>query len=82
MVEYVKTYSCPTCRGQASGRGHLCHPLKEGVPFVCDFCGKKVDDARHVCGKMIDNIEYICKKCGRLTVYDSLVCQPELIDKD
>lgn len=82
MVNYVKTYSCPTCGGRASGRGHLCHPLKEGVPFTCEFCKKEINDARHVCGRMIDSIEYICKKCGRLAVYDSLLCEPDVIDKD
>ena len=82
MVDYVKTYSCPTCGGRASGRGQLCHPRNEGVPFTCEFCKKEINDARHVCARMIDSIEYICKKCGRLAAYDSLLCEPDVIDKD
>lgn len=80
MTQYVKTFSCPTCAAAASGRGHLCHPRKESLPFNCEFCGKGVNDARHVCPQMLDNIEFICKKCGRLAVYDSLLCEPEPID--
>ena len=41
-----------------------------------------VDDARHVCTKMLDKIEYICKKCGRLAIYDSLLCEPYPVDTD
>jgi predicted SprT family Zn-dependent metalloprotease len=52
------------------------------MPFQCDFCGKTVDDARHVCTKMLDKIEYICKKCGRLAIYDSLLCEPYPVDTD
>ena len=75
----IKTYDCPTCKAQASGRGHLCHPDKTNAPFMCDFCGKQTEDPRHVCGKMLDNLEYYCKKCGRLAVYDTQLCEPELI---
>lgn len=82
MTEYVKTYNCPTCDGLASGRGHLCHPRAEALPFTCEFCSKTVDDARHVCGPMLDKIEYICKKCGRLGVYDSMLCEPATVDSD
>ncbi len=82
MVEYVKTYRCPTCNGLASGMGHLCHPVTEGVRFVCEFCEQEVDSARHVCSQMIDKIAYTCKKCGRLAVYDSLLCEPEPIETD
>ncbi len=82
MTEYVKTYKCPTCSGLASGRGHLCHPIKENIPFTCEFCNKTVADPRHTCTEMIDKIEYTCKKCGRLAVYDSLLCEPEPKDQD
>jgi hypothetical protein len=81
MTDYVETYSCPTCERTASGRGHLCHPREEGS-FTCEFCSKSVEDARHVCSAMLDKIEYICKKCGRLAVYDSLLCEPELVSQD
>ncbi len=82
MTEYVKTYHCPTCNALASGRGHLCHPRAEALPFTCEFCDKSVDDARHVCGPMLDKIEYICKKCGRLAIYDSMLCEPATVDGD
>lgn len=82
MTEYVKTYSCPRCELTASGRGHLCHPNTDNTPFTCEFCKNETDDLRHACNVMLDNIEYICKKCGRLAVYDSLLCYPELIDKE
>lgn len=80
-TQYVKTYSCPSCGAAASGRGHLCHPRSEG-PFVCEFCEKTVSDARHVCASMVDRLEYLCKKCGRLSVYDSQLCEPEPVDQD
>ncbi len=79
MTEYVSTHTCKNCKRPASGRGHLCHPNTEEVPFNCDFCKKEVDDPRHVCTQMLDSIEYVCKKCGRLAVYNSLLCEPELI---
>ncbi len=82
MTEYVKTFTCPTCGGLASGKGHLCHPLKESFPFTCEFCGKKVDDARHACSKLVDKIEYLCKTCGRMAVYDSMLCEPDPISKE
>jgi len=57
--------------------------------YPCPTCGGRAsgrghlcNDARHVCAKMIDNIEYICRNCGRLSVYDSLLCKPEMIDRD
>ena len=81
MTQYVKTYSCPSCGAQATGRGHLCHPRSEGE-FTCEFCEKTVNDARHVCASMVDELQYICKKCGRLSVYDSQLCEPEPIDRD
>lgn len=81
-TQYVKTYSCPTCAGLASGRGHLCHPRTDGLPFVCEFCGKQVGDPRHVCQTMVDKLEYVCRKCGRLAIYDSLLCEPAPIDQD
>ncbi|MBI5468899.1 MAG: hypothetical protein HY891_07170 [Deltaproteobacteria bacterium] len=81
MTQYVKTYSCPTCGSLASGMGHLCHPRSEG-PFTCEFCEKTVSDPRHVCASMLDEMEYVCKKCGRLSVYDSRLCDPEPIDQD
>lgn len=79
MTEYVKTHTCKTCNTPTSGRGHLCHPGTEDLPFTCDFCKKEVDDARHVCTGMLESIEYICKKCGRLAAYDTLLCEPELV---
>lgn len=82
MTEYVKTFSCSTCGGVASGRGHLCHPNNEAVPFKCDFCEKTVTDTRHVCSSMLDELQYICTKCGRLSVYDSQLCAPAPIDED
>lgn len=81
-ARYVKTYPCPTCGGAASGRGHLCHPREEAVPFTCDFCSKTTDNPRHVCTAMLSNIEYVCGKCGRLAIYDSLLCDPRPIDED
>jgi len=80
--EYIQTYTCPTCNKRASGRGHLCHPFEDGVPFECEFCKKTVDDARHVCSAMLDHIQYICQNCGRLAAINSNLCQPELIDQD
>ena len=80
MPEYVKTYPCPTCHAEATGRGHLCHPNTTTSPFTCDFCKKSVDNPRHVCTPMLDNLAYVCKKCGRLAVYDSLLCEPAPID--
>ncbi len=85
MTDYVKTFPCPTCKAQASGRGHLCHPLSmmaAGLPYVCEFCKKTVSDARHVCVSMLDNVEYVCKKCGRVAVYDSALCEPTPVDED
>jgi len=82
MTQYVKTYSCSTCGALASGRGHLCHPRTEGLPFVCEFCKKETSDPRHVCSTMLEKFEYICKKCGRLAIYDSLLCEPAPIDGD
>ncbi|CAG1065509.1 hypothetical protein BAC1_01091 [uncultured bacterium] len=79
-TQYVKTYSCNTCGGLASGRGHLCHPRTEGLPYVCEFCKKETGDPRHVCTPMLEKFEYICKKCGRLAIYDSLLCEPAPID--
>jgi len=81
MTQYVKTYSCPSCDGLASGRGHLCHPRSE-EEYTCEFCKKKTKDARHVCASMTDALEYVCKKCGRLAVYDTQLCEPEPIDQD
>lgn len=66
----------------ASGRGHLCHPREDALPFDCEFCGKTVNDARHVCPPMLERLEYICKKCGRLAIYDSLLCEPVPVDAD
>ena len=82
MVDYVKTFKCPTCTVVASGRGHLCHPNKEDLPFVCEYCNKSVDDPRHFCQKMIDKVEYLCKKCGRVAVYSSRVCEPSSLTED
>ncbi len=82
MVEYVKTFPCEGCGKQASGRGHLCHPNKDALPFDCEYCAKSVDEARHVCTEMIDKIEYVCKKCGRLAAYSSLLCEPEDIGRE
>lgn len=82
MTDYVQTYSCPECGLKTSGRGHLCHPNSESVPFSCEYCKKETDDPRHVCSAMVENIEYICKKCGRLAVYNSLLCDPEPIDNE
>ncbi len=82
MTDYVKTYPCPTCKAQASGRGHLCHPSNPGQPYVCEFCKKTVSNARHVCVSMLDNVEYVCKKCGRVAVYDSALCEPTPVDED
>lgn len=81
MTQYVKTYPCPTCGGTASGRGHLCHPRNESA-YTCEFCKKTVEDPRHVCTSMLDELQYVCKKCGRLSVYDSQLCEPETIDAD
>ncbi len=82
MTDYVKTYPCPTCAVTASGRGHLCHPVKEAEAYECKFCSKTTDDARHVCSAMLDKMEYICKKCGRLAIYDSMLCEPAGLDTD
>lgn len=82
MTQYVKTYPCPTCKAAASGRGHLCHPRKDMVPFTCEFCGKSVEDPRHVCSAMLDKIEYVCKSCGRLAIYDSQLCEPAPVDEE
>lgn len=79
MSEYVETYKCPECGIKASGKGHLCHPNREDLPYTCEFCKEKTDDPRHACSEMVNNIEYICKKCGRMAVYDSLLCEPGLI---
>ncbi|MCK4738912.1 MAG: hypothetical protein KAT46_03090 [Deltaproteobacteria bacterium] len=84
MTEYVKTFTCKNCNAPTSGRGHLCHPNSnhpgaDKEAFECEFCKKKDIDARHTCPEMLDSIEYVCKKCGRLAVYDSLLCEPELI---
>ncbi len=79
-TQYVKTYNCATCGALASGRGHMCHPRTEGLPFVCEFCKKETSDPRHVCTPMLEKFEYICKKCGRLAIYDSLLCEPAPID--
>ncbi|MBI5561814.1 MAG: hypothetical protein HY894_03015 [Deltaproteobacteria bacterium] len=78
----IKTYPCPSCGAQASGPGHLCHPDKNVTPYECEFCKKTTGDARHVCAKMLDNLEYYCKKCGRLAVYDSRLCEPELVTEE
>ncbi len=82
MTEYVQTFKCPECGILASGHGHLCHPNSDLGPYTCEFCGKEVDDPRHVCTKMLDSMEYICRKCGRIAVYDTLLCEPELIAQD
>jgi len=82
MTDYVQTYKCPACGIAASGRGHLCHPGDQGLPFTCEFCKKSTNDLRHVCPPMLDRMEYICKKCGRLAIYDSLLCEPAPIDGD
>ena len=31
---------------------------------------------------MLDKLEYICKKCGRLAIYDSMLCEPRPVDSD
>lgn len=82
MTEYVKTFLCPTCDTPASGRGHLCHPNAVGIPFTCEFCKKTVKDPRHVCTAMVDKLEYQCKKCGRLAVYDTMLCESAPLDED
>ena len=82
MTDYVETYKCKKCHLTASGRGHLCHPNEKELPFTCEFCKEKTDNARHVCKAMLDSIEYVCKKCGRLAPYDSLLCYPELVAGD
>jgi len=82
MAEFIKTYKCPTCKKRASGRGHLCHPFEGAIPFHCEFCDQTVDDPRHVCSKMVTSIEYNCGDCGRLAPFDSLLCEPRLIDTD
>ena len=82
MTEYVKTFECPKCKKQASGRGHLCHPNKEVGSIRCDFCKRETTNLRHVCKTMLNSLEYVCKKCGRLAPYDSLLCEPELIAQD
>lgn len=82
MTDYIKTFKCPNCGILASGRGHLCHPIKETGAYTCESCKKKTEDPRHACKEMVNALEYICKKCGRLAVYDSLLCEPELISQD
>lgn len=82
MTKYVETFPCPTCGLAASGLGHLCHPKSNASPVVCEFCKKTTSDARHVCPTMLDKLEYICKKCGRLAVYDTMLCEPAPIDED
>ncbi|MEK7679013.1 MAG: hypothetical protein AAB356_02365, partial [Deltaproteobacteria bacterium] len=58
------------------------HPRPDLQPYPCEFCGKTLSDARHVCAGMLDKIEYSCKRCGRLAIYDSLLCEPSPIDGD
>jgi len=82
VTDYVETYPCPNCKRVASGRGHLCHPIKDALPFTCEFCKKSTDDARHVCPAMLDKMEYVCRLCGRLSIYDSGVCEPVPISQD
>jgi len=82
MTDYVKTFKCPNCGILASGSGHLCHPIKKAGAHTCDSCKKEVTDPRHACKEMVASLEYVCKKCGRLAVYDSLLCEPELISQD
>jgi hypothetical protein len=31
---------------------------------------------------MLDKMEYICRKCGRLAIYDSMLCEPATVDSD
>ena len=82
MVDYVETFKCPNCGITASGRGHLCHPNTEELPFTCEYCSNETDDPRHACSEMIDKIEYVCKKCGRLSAYSSSLCVPVSVSGD
>ena len=82
MPEYVKTFKCPKCGANASGKGHLCHPNPDAGFYKCEFCKKETDNVRHACKQMMDSVEYICKKCGRLAAYDTLLCEPQPIDAD
>ncbi len=82
MSEYIQTYKCPTCNKKASGRGHMCHPFEGALPFVCEFCETRVNDPRHICVPMVEKIEYVCRDCGRVAVFDSLLCEPQLISAD
>jgi len=54
--DYVQTYTCPTCKQRASGRGHICHPFQGDSPYECEFCKQTVSEARHICTAMLDKI--------------------------
>jgi len=72
---------CPTC-GKATGeQSHLCSPgAAVGKLYICDHCGRAARDPRHVCFPKLAKMKYSCARCGRVAVWDDMLCAPQPIE--
>jgi DNA-directed RNA polymerase subunit RPC12/RpoP len=76
-----EAYICSTCGVSASGKGHLCNPVRAEKVTVCKYCGRLADNPRHVCQPMVVNIKYACGNCGRVSTSRSHLCNPQPLAK-
>ena len=74
--ESKEAYICKTC-GKIAEEKHLCNPAKGQT--TCRFCGQTVEVARHMCRKKLEQTQYFCSLCGRLSVNEQYLCNPEKI---
>ena len=68
-----KMLSCATCGQPVEAPGHYCD---RKVPYICQYCGAKIDSNYHICQAMMGKFKYICKTCGRLGIKANDICAP------
>ncbi len=78
-----KVYTCNTCGKVSRDRAHLCaeaEARESDKAYTCSYCGTTAGDPKHVCSPMLSNVKYYCKSCGRVTPFQTGVCEPKQIE--
>lgn len=65
--------SCAICGQPVKPPGHYCDVK---YPYICKYCGTKVEKGYHFCKEKVGKAKFDCKTCGRIAVDAEDLCAP------
>ena len=71
----TKAFICADCGAVSLDSNNICNP--KGRMKKADWCGSKDLPMADLCHNRVNNDRYKCNKCGKASINEALLCEPE-----